>query len=209
MAMPKDGFERGELLREILLSVAAIGLVSATVLIAPGASKVTKRLLEEFERLADEGREARYREKIRGAIHLLENRKLIEVRAENNDYQLTLTEHGKRRVSQYNLYTMRISKPTVWDGRWRLIGFDIPEKYKSARDILREYLQVLGFYQLQKSVWILPYPCRDELEVIRFAYRLEDWVWYCETDTLDRELDLVEYFDLKVPKTLQRPPAHK
>ncbi|MBI4008672.1 transcriptional regulator PaaX, partial [Candidatus Roizmanbacteria bacterium] len=41
-----------------------------------------------------------------------------------------------------------------WDGKWRIVIFDIPEVNKRIRQVLRETLKVLEFWPLQKSVWI-------------------------------------------------------
>jgi phenylacetic acid degradation operon negative regulatory protein len=49
-----------------------------------------------------------------------------------------------------------------WDGRWRLVLFDVPEAQRSARNKLRRYLQDRGFGYLQNSVWITPYPVAEQ-----------------------------------------------
>ena len=59
---------------------------------------------------------------------------------------------------------MKIRKPAKWDGKWRIVVFDIPENLRSIRQALREHLCRLQFYQLQKSVFVLPYECGDEIE---------------------------------------------
>lgn len=58
-----------------------------------------------------------------------------------------------------------------WDGNWYLVNFDIPEKLKTKRDILRSILIRLGFGKLQNSVWISPYNFLGnvEKEVKKFA----------------------------------------
>lgn len=43
-----------------------------------------------------------------------------------------------------------------WDGKWRLITFDVPISFNKKRYQLRSLLKNFGFYQLQKSVWIYP-----------------------------------------------------
>lgn len=52
------------------------------------------------------------------------------------------------------------------DGKKRLITFDIPEKLRNRRDILRTHLRELGFSQWQKSVWVSEFPCEDLVELI-------------------------------------------
>lgn len=49
-----------------------------------------------------------------------------------------------------------------WDGRWRLVLFDVPEAHNSTRDKLRRYLRSRGFGYLQNSVWITPDPVTEE-----------------------------------------------
>jgi phenylacetic acid degradation operon negative regulatory protein len=49
-----------------------------------------------------------------------------------------------------------------WDGRWRLVLFDVPESCRRARDKLRMHLHNRGFGYLQNSVWITPDDAKAE-----------------------------------------------
>jgi CRISPR-associated endonuclease Cas2 len=53
----------------------------------------------------------------------------------------------------------------AWDGRWRLVIFDVPTGQNAQRERLRRYLRSRGFGYLQNSVWITP----DSLEQERRA----------------------------------------
>jgi phenylacetic acid degradation operon negative regulatory protein len=44
-----------------------------------------------------------------------------------------------------------------WDGKWRLVIYDIPEAQKHNRTYLRRLLQDLGFGKIQLSSWASPY----------------------------------------------------
>lgn len=44
-----------------------------------------------------------------------------------------------------------------WDGKIYLITYDIPEKMKKVRDLLREYLKRMRCGMFQASVWLTPY----------------------------------------------------
>jgi len=48
-----------------------------------------------------------------------------------------------------------------WDGHWRLIIYDIPEKLKVEREHLRGVLGLLGFGKIQDSCWASPYDHSD------------------------------------------------
>ena len=43
-----------------------------------------------------------------------------------------------------------------WDGKWRLISFDVPISFNKKRALLRRLLQEFNFYKLHRSVWVYP-----------------------------------------------------
>jgi len=49
-----------------------------------------------------------------------------------------------------------------WDGKWRMVIFDVPQTQASARARLRRSLASRGFGYLQDSVWITPDPLASE-----------------------------------------------
>ncbi|HVY67867.1 MAG TPA: hypothetical protein VHA30_03160 [Patescibacteria group bacterium] len=69
--------------------------------------------------------------------------------------KLNLTEDGKRLLKQ--LLPER-------DGIWKLVIFDIPEKQKRIRVILRAKLKALHFKKWQNSIWVSPYALDAEIE---------------------------------------------
>lgn len=84
-----------------------------------------------------------------------------------------------------------------WDGKWRLVVFDIPERIKKARDALRGKLRELGFYELQKSVWVFPYGCKNEIDFIIEFFNLKKYVRFCILESIDNELHLKKIFGFK------------
>lgn len=54
-------------------------------------------------------------------------------------------------------------RPTK-DGVWKMVIFDIPEKQKKIRQILRAKLTALHFKKWQNSIWITPYALDEEIE---------------------------------------------
>lgn len=63
-----------------------------------------------------------------------------------------------------------------WDGRWRVVIFDIPQELHTSRLKLGRKLKNLGFYTLQKSVFVFPYPCEEELGYICRDLKVSDYV---------------------------------
>lgn len=76
---------------------------------------------------------------------------------------LIVTQEGKKRLESI---FPEYSPPLKWDGTWYLVSFDIPEKFRKKRDILRENLKVLGFGRLQDSLWISPYNFLGDVQKI-------------------------------------------
>ena len=134
---------------------------------------------------------------LNNAIRDLYRSKLIKSK-ENPDGSLTmvLTDKGKRKAITFNIDNMEIKKPKKWDGEWRMIIFDVPEKKREFRDVLRETLRRLGFLELQKSVFVHPYSCQDEMDYVIEFFGLRSYVRMVTATKLDNELHLKEFFNL-------------
>ncbi len=137
------------------------------------------------------------KEMLKKAIKSLYQSKLIKEK-ENADGTITLvlTDKGKERALTYNLDNIEIKKPNQWDKKWRVVLFDIPEKIKKAREAIRRHLKNLGFYEFQKSVFVHPYDCKDEIDYLIEFYDLRRFVRFIIADSLDNELHLKNYFKL-------------
>lgn len=86
---------------------------------------------------------------------------------ENGNGKLLLSTRG-RTLQALKELTAITFKNKKTDGHARLIIFDIPEKLRSARNILRHKLKEFECKHLQRSVYITPYVCENELgEVCR------------------------------------------
>ena len=132
------------------------------------------------------------------AIRKLYQSKLIDYK-ENNDNTVTLilTDNGKNKVLCYNLDKIEIKKPTRWDKLWRVVIFDVPESLKKGRNALAAKLKQLGFYPLQKSVFIYPYECKDEINFIVEVFDLRPYVRFIVAKEIDIDLDLKNKFKLR------------
>jgi len=89
----------------------------------------------------------------------LQHRKLIDMEMlPDGTVRMKLLKRGKEVTLKMDLEEMTIERPKRWDGVWRLVLFDIPSNKNKARDALRWKMKQLGFYQLQKSVFLFPPP---------------------------------------------------
>ena len=133
---------------------------------------------------------------LREKVRELYRSKLVE-KKENPDgsQTLILSEKGKLKALTYRFKEMKIKKEN-WDGKWRVVIFDIPERLRCGRDILRDKLKVLGFYELQKSVLVFPYECKNEIEFIVEFFGLKPYVRLGILEAIDNELHLKKNFNL-------------
>jgi len=135
--------------------------------------------------------------KIAKALERLKRNKVIILSEKYGKFKVELTEKGERITKEIQLEDMKIEKPDGWDEKWRIIIFDIPEKYKRrARDALREKLQKTGFYQLQKSVWVHPYPCEKEIHFLCEFFDITSYVNIITANNIYNDIKLRKYFKL-------------
>ncbi|MBI4049474.1 MAG: hypothetical protein HY395_01495 [Candidatus Doudnabacteria bacterium] len=75
---------------------------------------------------------------------------------------------------------------------------DIPSKpYRKHADFFREKLKSLGFYPLQRTVWIHPFDPRDQVEFVAAFYSLEKFVTTMEVSRLEAEDEKVIFNHFK------------
>lgn len=144
----------------LLRSLAVAGVVSVA-LVAP---KMT-RLLKELDRPA-KNRAQLYR-RITQGLNRLEQSGLVTVSGEYAKRRVKITKRGLEMLEQIEFGEYTIPEPAFWDGKWRVLIFDINERRRRVRDQLRRLLQGQGFVRIQDSVWVYPYPCDEFISLVR------------------------------------------
>ncbi len=130
----------------------------------------------------------RWGKKTRGVLAKLKRMGWIEKSERNNEVNYKITQKGEREFDK----VLRPLKLTgKWDGRWRLVMFDVPETKRDVRDRLRRALVKMGLGILQASVWISPHDIKKEVEDIGKRLNLENSIRYFEVSrnpNLDRTI---------------------
>jgi len=83
-----------------------------------------------------------------------------------------------------------------WNGSWHLVCYDVPEPSKDKRDFFRRKLIELGFYQVQYSLWVIPWECKEEIAIIAQNLGIAPFVAYLNTDYLPQQQKLIKHFNL-------------
>mgnify|MGYP001619825039 FL=1 len=186
----KTAKETGEVLGLTILGMAAVCRLLIVGAVAPNIFSASGRL----------GGRRRYFDKnsFRDRIYYYKKHGYVDVRRNsgNNIMEVKLTERGENKVLRKALGDLKVFPQEKWDGIWRIVIFDIPEKNKWAREGLRERLKRMGFYPLQKSTFATPYPCREEIEFLTQLYNIDGYVRLIETKTISLDDDLRDFFGL-------------
>lgn len=179
---------RINLIQKIILgSIITTGILSVSLL-APNAIQLLK-----WTRLDKKLKRSKLQIISRAKKELIK-KGLLVVEEGLHGKVLRITESGKGALERELLITKRLN--IKWDGKWRVIIFDIPEKRKLTRDKLRYSLVSVGFIKIQNSVWVYPYPCEDLISLLKADFKIGKDVLYLIVDQLEGDSYLQEQFNL-------------
>jgi DNA-binding transcriptional regulator PaaX len=122
----------------------------------------------------------------------LVDKKIIELGGEN----FQLSAKGKMLLKEIQFHEIEIKKPSKWDGIWRLVSYDVPQIQNTDRDSFRLTLKRWGFYQIQASLWVYPYECKEEVAVAAEFFNIAPFVIVMLTDVLPNEELVEDFFSL-------------
>lgn len=107
----------------------------------------------------------RTRQTLSSTLGRLTGRGWVETKQDRKTKVTTyrITEEGQATVTR-TLSHIQIADDASWDGKWLAVLFNIPEKQRKYRDILRNRLMAIGFGRVQNSLWITARDVRFELE---------------------------------------------
>lgn len=167
------GFDKPQTLGQWIVFLAAIGIICSS-------PYGTRAFLRELKKYIAEQRSLKIEEinsrSLSQALYHLKKRKIIKYAVDGDKTTLVLSEKGKRRLLKYRWENMRLPIQEKWDGKWRMLMFDIPEDSKPLRELFRRKLKRLGFAQFQKSIWLYPYPCNNEVDFIAERYSVAEHI---------------------------------
>lgn len=116
----------------------------------------------------------------------------IEKEIINGEVVFKITSAGKGKITRkFPLIKLQNKK---WDGKWRIVSYDIPEKLHWRRDALRKKLEELGFGMIHESVWISPHPFEEDIREFLMGSSLGEYtyVFVAQNYFSENTSDLVE-----------------
>lgn len=179
-------YENRELAKEILKGLALGGFI-VMCFAMPNLAQVVDLFKPKNSR-------DRYR--IRRTIDGLHEKKLVNIYTKNGKEVVEITKAGKKRVLEYDIDDMRLRIPKKWDGWWRIVMFDIPQSKKKGRDAVSRKIKELGMYPIQKSVFVSPYICKNEIDFIGEFFDVRKHIIYIKAKEIEGVRKLKEYFSI-------------
>lgn len=149
------------------------------------------------ESFSDIFKTARQKYQYSETINRMEEKGLIQFVNKYGELRMTITSKGHNIVRNLLLGDYKqLKKPTKWDGKWRMVMFDISEDKTKLRNIIRFHLKKIGFLQIQGSVWIYPYPCEEIITIIKTNFNFNDEVIYITTESFEKDYKFKKLFKL-------------
>jgi DNA-binding transcriptional regulator PaaX len=148
-----------------------------------------------FEPIEYKGLEDYFPSVVLRAADKLQRRGLVEKVEKDGRITVKITDKGKQELLWFDVLKFKPEK-TTWDGKWRMVFFDVEEKNKRKRESLRGYLERLGMKRIQDSVYISPFDVFREVRYLREVMDIPHVVKLVEVSYLENEEDLKGIFGL-------------
>lgn len=166
-----SSFEEGgsnTLAKKVLVRVGFAGIVMSGM-VAPGLLQAIDSTLSSQSKYSSRqvGKSYQYLKKS-GLVTL----KILS----NGEKKIYLTQEGRKKLEKYYIDVFQLKKPMRWDKKWRVVIFDVPNNHNARRVVFREKIKSLGFKQVQKSVWVYPYRCEDEIFFLAKVLGMDKYV---------------------------------
>ena len=109
----------------------------------------------------------------------------LDKKLKDGKLTLWITDEGKKLLRRFS---------PEKDGIWKLVIFDIPEKHKYVRAVLRAKLKALHFKKWQNSIWASPYALDEEIEQELLELGKKYFVRLIKTTEINNTEDLEKLF---------------
>ncbi len=178
---------RGALKTAILQVAATVGILSLAV-VAPNTLKAIPR--ETLNLVFNRRKNSR-----NVTISRLVKEGFLTREHHRGTRVLRITSKGLRYL-EHERQKHALKRPGKWDRHWRIVAFDIGEKRRKTRDALRRELRSAGFFRLQDSMWVYPFPCEDFIALLKADLRVGKDILYVVAREIENDAFLQKHFRL-------------
>ena len=183
--------KRKNLQKIILNTIFAAGILGMAI-VAPNVLGAIGKLI------GNKNRKKNIKYSINASLARLEEKGLIKVDELDGKKIAYITKKGEDALNFLEKHNYKLKTPKKWDGRWRVIIFDIKESRKKVREQIRYTLVQIGFVKLQNSVWIYPYDCEDFISLMKTDFMIEKDLLYMVVEKLENDWFFRKTFKLSL-----------
>lgn len=195
MKQERVKLKRGQLYW-MILEVIGLGIISG------GSSPLRPTLpimVDTIFKLLKEGKKLEIEEKkLERSLKNLEKKEIIDLVKQDDKVFVYLKDINNPTVLKFSIKALLEfkKKKKSWDSRWFLVFFDVPEAQRNKRNYLRQFLTKLGFYPYQKSVYVFPYECEEEVILIKKIVEGAKYMKYIIAEKIEDEEVMKKFFQL-------------
>lgn len=192
--MPPSSSKIDPRVKDILILLGAGTFLAASV-IMPGLPLALKPFLDEKRKKEENAWKKFNLWRLRQVIKRLQQQKLVGIEEENGYPVVKITEKGRQKLLKFKIYELELDEKH-WDGKWRIVIYDIFSGKEQERRLFRETLKRMKFLKLQRSVYLTPFKCYDEIEYLRQVCDVGNEVIILTVSGIENEKAYREYFGL-------------
>lgn len=119
---------------------------------------------------------------------------MIKTIVKDNEKFYEITQKGREKIAWDKIDEVTKRKTGNWDGYLRIVMFDVPEAKKSTREVVRKKLESIGFIQEQKSVFIYPFECKEEIDAISYFCSSSTYLKYLVVQIIEGQEEIIKKF---------------
>ena len=184
--------------KDVLL-LLGVGTFLAASIVFPGLPLIARPLiksLNDAKRAKDQKEWEKYNQwRLRQIIKRMQNSKYVEIKEENDMQLVKITKKGREKLLKYDIEKMQLDESS-WDGKWRLIIYDVITPKRNNSEMFRRTITNLKLLKLQKSVYLTPFRCEDEIEYLRQVFEIGNEVLILTVKNLENEEAYRKYFGI-------------
>lgn len=177
----------------VLSKIALVGCF----MVAGSNQYFWRSFYREFLRDLKRRNNRKERKRLYDALRYLRQKKFVDIKETKKGVKITIMTAGYKVIKEIEKWEeLKIKKPPEWDRKLRFVIFDIPRTKQSARNAFINVLKEWKFFMVQKSVWVFPYDCMNEIAVLRKLLEIEPYVKVLVTDAIEGEYKILKHFKL-------------
>lgn len=178
-----------------ILTLLGAGVFITASMLMPGVAVVAQQYLEKKQQEEKNEWKKFNTWRLKAMLKKMHQQKIVEIGEENDMQVIKLSERGRKKFLKFEIEKMQLVE-RKWDRKWRLIVYDIQIAKQSERRLFHKTLKRMKFLQLQRSVYITPYPCQREIEYLRQVCNIGREVLILTVAGIENEAVYREYFGL-------------